>query len=316
MTIRRPVSPLLVTLLLVLAAPTVVAHAGDLSDPGLLRITASPSLAASATRLRKLDSSHIDRIADLIGLEETGAPIEIYLLPENSPQAQLVPGWITGFANSEVSQIVLLPQRLPSYPDSSLDDLFRHEIAHIFIARAARHRQVPRWFNAGLAVVAGSPWGLDDRSRLAVSILRGGRKSMSELDAEFAHERGDIRRAYALSAALVRDLLRRYGTDAGARILRNISQDLTFDASFEEATGIALSAFEASFWRRHTFWYRWVPILTSSITLWVGVTVLALAAGVRRRRRNAEQYRVWEEEERLAALADLSSVPDEDPGPN
>lgn len=275
------------------------AAAGD-GATDLLTISAPPEMAAQADRLRRLDSRHVDKIADLIGLENPGGPIEVYLIPESAPDSRQVPRWVTGFAVSQADRIVLLPQRLPSYPDSSLADLFRHEVAHIFIARAAGNRPVPRWFNEGLAVIAGSPWGLNDRSRLAVSVLRGGRVSTAALDAEFARGRGDVRRAYSLSAALVRDLLRRHGTDAGARILSRIAEGKSFETAFEEVTGSSLLSAETSFWRRHTFWYRWVPILSSSITLWLGITALALAAGVRRRQRNAEQHRIWEEEERLA----------------
>ena len=42
-----------------------------------------------------------------------------------------------------------------------------------------------------------------------------------------------------------------------------------------------------SFWSRQTFWYRWVPLLTSSVTLWILVTMLALWAMRKRRARDA-----------------------------
>ena len=58
--------------------------------------------------------------------------------------------------------IVLLPERVPSYPDSSLDDVLLHETAHVLVARAAGGRPLPRWFQEGMAMIAGRSWGRDD----------------------------------------------------------------------------------------------------------------------------------------------------------
>ena len=66
-------------------------------------------------------------------------------------------------------------------------------------------------------------------------------------------------------------------------------------------TGTTPAAAEASFWKRQTFWYRWVPLLTSSVALWTLVTLLALWAIRRRRARDAALYAHWDEEERRRA---------------
>ncbi len=126
------------------------------------------------------------------------------------------------------------------------------------------------------------------------------RISVAELDSLFAGHRGQVSRAYAVSGALVRDLLSRHGADAAARILRDVRLGLSFDEAMRRATGRDVAGFEASFWRRHSFLYRWVPILTSSFTLWVGIVLLAFVAYRRRRRRSAEIEARWELEEELA----------------
>jgi hypothetical protein len=46
-----------------------------------------------------------------------------------------------------------------------------------------------------------------------------------------------------------------------------------------------------------------VPILTSSVTLWLLVTLLALWAMKHRRQRDAARRRVWDEEEERLRLA-------------
>jgi len=107
----------------------------------------------------------------------------------------------------------------------------------------------------------------------------------------------------------VRDLVERHGPGVGGAILAGVARGDPFDAAFQGATGETLAAAEGSFWSRQTFWYRWVPLLTSSLTLWLAVTLLALWAMRQRRRRDAAQRRLWEEEDRrLAAVSEAGAA--------
>ena len=58
-----------------------------------------------------------------------------------------------------------------------------------------------------------------------------------------------------------------------------------------------LERWEEGFWRRRLLWDRWVPVLTSSVTVWVGITLLALYAIRKRRQRDATIRARWELEE-------------------
>jgi hypothetical protein len=79
-------------------------------------------------------------------------------------------------------------------------------------------------------------------------------------------------------------------------------------AAFHASTGVTLADAEASYWKRRTFWNRWVPIVGSSAGLWTLITALALVAFQRRRARDARLRELWEEEER--ALAELEAERD------
>lgn len=221
------------------------------------------------------------------------------LAAEGSEAARTAPLWISGYAYGSLGVVVLLPARTPTYPDSSLEELLRHEVAHVLIARAAANRPVPRWFNEGLAMVAADLWGLDDRSRLSWSLLTKDQATLAEVEHQFGGGRGSVGRAYAISGALVRYILQRHGAPAAADILSRVALGQPFDTAFRRTTGEDLDRFTQSFWRRHSVWYRWVPILTSSFTLWVGITLLFLLAAIRRRRRDAALRELWDEQERL-----------------
>ncbi|MEJ2084443.1 MAG: hypothetical protein P8Y44_02030, partial [Acidobacteriota bacterium] len=91
------------------------------------------------------------------------------------------------------------------------------------------------------------------------------------------------------------DLIHRHGSDSPARILAGVAAGLPFDVSFERTVGLSLVEAESSFWSRYTFWYRWLPIITSSATLWLFVTALFLIAARARRKRTSQLLESWED---------------------
>jgi peptidase MA superfamily protein len=273
------------------------------AEPPHLVVEPLPGAAPAGERLRAMDPAQLLPAMRLVGLTQPGPPIRVIVAPEGSGPARLVPPWISGYALSDKGLIVVMPQRVPNYPDSSLEDLLRHEVAHVLIARASGDRPLPRWFHEGLAMIAGGSWGFDDRSRLTLALLADRPVSLAELEERFSGGQSETNRAYAIAGAFVRDLFERYGPEAAPRLLTGVSKGLTFQQAFLKATGVSLSQAETAFWSRQTFWYRWVPVLTSSITLWLLITMLALWAIRRRRARDAAQRLIWDEEEERARLA-------------
>lgn len=271
---------------------------GDQPRAPELIFEAPPALEPVAERLRGSDTGRHQDVMRLIGLDHPGRPVRVILAAEGSDAARGVAPWIVGYAYGALDLIILLPERAPAYPDSSLDELLAHELAHVLITRAAAGHPVPRWFHEGLALVAGTSWGLDDRSRLTLALMVDADVPLGTLDERFAGGRGTVDRAYAVAGAFVRYLLRRFGSGTAREILAGVAIGQPFDEAFRRTTGTTLARVEASFWRRHAIWYRWVPLLTSSFALWLGVTLLALVAIHRRRRRDAALMRRWEQEER------------------
>jgi hypothetical protein len=262
-----------------------------------LFVEAPPALQPTASRLQALDPIQILEAARLVGLTDPGPPIRVMLAEEGSPQALSAPRWVAGYALPEQGLVVLLPARSPSYPDSTLEDLLRHEVAHVLVGRASGLRPLPRWFHEGVAMVAGSSWGMEEQTRLATTLVSGGEVSLAEIDRRFTGGEGEVRSAYTLAGAFVRDLLSRYGSNVLGEILAGVASGLSFDAAFLRATGTPLAGAERAFWASQTLWYRWVPFLSSSVVLWILVTLLALWAIRRRRRRDAARLAEWAAEE-------------------
>jgi len=274
--------------------------AGDSNVPRLI-VQAPSELAALGRTVENFDPQLLAPAIQLTGASDL-SPIRILLAPEGSPEAQSAPRWVSGYAIGPTSAIVLFPGRARTYPDSDFDALIQHEVTHILIDRAAGGRPVPRWFHEGLAMAAGRGRGLEDRSRTAFAILIDGRTTLSDLDARFAGGQSDVQEAYALAGDFVADLLLRRGAETAPKILAGLSKGESFDTAFQAAAGDTLANVEASYWRRRTFWNRWVPFLSSTAALWLGITALALVAFKRRRTRDQELRRGWELEEELVRM--------------
>jgi hypothetical protein len=264
----------------------------------VFEIEAPSELSAEASRLEMLQSIEMGPFLDLLGLNDVGAPIRIVLVAEGSVVAERVPSWIAGFARGNEDLVVLFPGRVPTYPYSSLPELVRHEVAHVLIDRASGGAELPRWFHEGLAMTAEGSWRMADRSRLAMAMLRSREPTVDQLTALFSS--GDEQRiawAYAVSGALVRDLLQRHGREAESELLAETRRGIEFDRAFFSILGSTPTASLAAFWHRSALWYRWFPFLTSSTVLWIAVTLLALLAIKRRRERDRRIHEAWEAEE-------------------
>ena len=275
-------------LLFLLIAP--VARAGV-----QLEVRAGDGMEAIATGIRAGDPRRFDTVMKLVGVADAGAPILVLVAPESSQLAKKTPSWISGYAVPDESFVVVFPQRAARYPIDGMDELLRHEVAHVLIGRAAGGREIPRWFNEGVATVAGENWSVGDRSMVTLTLARGGELSFARVEELFGEGEPSIGRAYALSGAFVNDLLRREGTDAVAGILARVRDGAPFEHAFVRVTGKTIQRAEREFWRRRTFWNRWLPLLTSSVVLWGAITMLATWATAARLRRDRA---------RLAAMAD------------
>ncbi len=281
--------------------------------PVPLILEREPGLPPSASRLSDSSPPWVAGVMELVGITEPGPPIRVVLAPESSPLAKSAPSWVSGYTDGVSNVVVLLPERTPSYPDGGLEEVLAHEVAHVLIYRATAGRRIPRWFNEGVAMLAGRSWRLRDQTELALGLLSGDKVPLFMLDDLFEGDRWQVERAYALSGALVQDLLDRYGTGLPAALFSRVAQGLSFDEALRRTTGASLVDVGEAFWARQGVLKRWIPILTSTAVLWLGIALLAIVAALKRRRdREAEAGRLAAAEAGSSPSAEGGPPPDDD----
>lgn len=276
------------------------------AEPVELSIDAPAGLAETASRIRGVDLDALAEALAASGLEMPGR-IVVTLVPDRDPRAASLPSWVVGLALG-TSDIVIFPDRVGPYPYDSLESVVRHEIVHLALTTRAADRPLPRWFHEGVAVTLESGWHARDEARLLVAALASpDTADIHRLFSSDAHP--DNAQAYRLSAALVDDILDRYGRDVPGRIAAGVAAGASFEAAFYAATGERVEAAADRAWGRYRRLSRWLLAATSPSAVWTLILALAFVGFVVRLRRRRERRRLWDDE-------DEPDEPDEYEGPD
>ena len=282
---------------LALAAPSAAAEwtlTVVAPEPVARRSSGAVSLEPAAQRLRNLDPTPIAEALQQAGLE-LPPRVRVVLMPDDDPRARDLPAWFVGLAYG-VSDIIIFPERVLSYPYDSLESVMRHELVHLALNARAQRNPLPRWFHEGVAVSIDSGWQIGERFQLVVAASSG--PPLDDVTALFASDaRPDTTEAYLLATALVDDLRRTHGAALPGRVAARVAAGVPFASAFELETGEtpALAADRA--WRSYRRWSTWLPLATSGSALWGLILVLAFVAFFVQLWKRAQRRRQWDEEE-------------------
>ena len=236
------------------------------------------------------------------------APFRILLVPSapsQDPELRALdaaaPPWAAGLLvpGRRVGAIRLAAAS--QYPYGTVESVLAHEATHMLLHDAAGDR-LPRWFEEGVAMGEERRWSLQDIAVLSSSLLTSDLPAFDALDASFQASPGEARMAYAAAFGFVAWSGRRHGPGFVRAVLHEV-RGRPFAAAWQAACGEPLAAAEAAWRARSLARYRWLAVLMTSSPLWIGITFLALFAGLRRRARARATRARWAAEERAAREA-------------
>ncbi len=276
-------------------------------DLGWLRVAYPPSAHERVQPLLDDADDVKAQLADELGQPVLTRPIEVRIARSPEDMASLAPSEIPPprYASAVALpglRLVLLSMRAPATDEgTNLQELFRHELAHIALDDAVGSKHVPLWFNEGFAVHASNEDPYARLQALTGATLSKSLIPLSELDRSFPADHYEVSVAYAESADFVRYLLRQADRSRFAAMIDRTHKGEEFDRALADAYGTDARKLEYE-WReelakRYTFW----PVLLSGSVVWV-LVLGALAVGlVRKRRRDRTTLARWEREEREEA---------------
>jgi hypothetical protein len=303
----KGVWPALVWLALVPASISFAEAPGDGVDRlrvpvGACIIEAPPAARVQLEALAERAKTILPRLEAALGVRPAG-PFRILLIPpgrSDDPEITALdaaaPRWAAGFMQPRRRLGGIRLALADRYPYSDPASVLLHEAVHMLLFDATAGG-VPRWFEEGVATGFERAWGLRDIVVQSSSLLTGRLPALAELDAAFEASDTRARAAYAASFDFVSWTVRQHGEGVVRDIVRAAAHR-PFAEAWEEATGKSLARSEAEWRRGSLLLYRWIPALTGSTVLWGGITLLALAAGARRRARSRAIRECWEAEDR------------------
>ncbi len=253
----------------------------------------------------------------LPGLDEIQVTIastheDFLSLQPPGPKAQK---WAAALAYPSQDRILMKSPRLLTGGQPHYEEIFLHEAAHIALDQACRpgrrdrpgarcaagaacpESEMPRWLHEGYAIYLTREWSPSREVLLTRAVLRGGLIPLGRLVSGFPEEESQAALAYAQSADLVHYLIRRFGSKAFHGFVVALGKGERFGHAVRTLLGEDFRSLEED-WQRHLrIRYTWLPLLTSTGSLWFLASLLFLAAYARKRFRARAKAKEWAQEE-------------------
>jgi hypothetical protein len=283
------------------SGPGTVAVAG-IAGPiaaGPLRIRYEPSVAAEARALAVEAPGVCWKVATELGIEQP--PAEVFLarrardMARGLPPGHTPPPWAGGVTWPREG-LIAIALASPEGARQHLVTLLTHEYSHLALAYAAHFRPVPRWFVEGFAHVQAGERSWGRAQTLAYAAAAGRLQPLDRLDRGFPLREDLATLAYAEAYDFV-GYLREQSPGGLQKLLKGIADGDDFYSAFRTAYGRTLGTVERDWQADVKRRYLWWPIVTSGTGLWMILSVLAVVAFVRRRRRQRERLAQMELEE-------------------
>jgi len=207
------------------------------------------------------------------------------------------PHWAVGYVPGSSREVVLRGDLIRAYPFEDLLSLFGHEMTHILLnSLPAGTDGLPLWFQEGVAVSESRRWSFHDVLALGTALLVASPPPLAALEHSFPDDESAARVAYAESFSFVSFLEREHGPAVVRRIVAGLAAGEHFSEAFRRVTGSDVAEVEVAWRERVTLIYRWIPALTSTSVLWLGITLLVLVSRIAKRRRERAIQEAWERE--------------------
>jgi hypothetical protein len=221
------------------------------------------------------------------------------LAPEGAPY----PKYASGVTYPEIRLVLLTLTPVEANSLSDIDEIFRHELAHVALADAiGEDHRVPWWFNEGLAVHLSGESSLLRLKTLSTATLAGHLMPLDRLDGGFPSDGIAAELAYAESADVVRFLLRHEDRARFPALIGRIRAGQSFAAALHDSYALDLPSLEYEWREEVAKRYSFFPVFFSGSLVWTGVLVLFVLGWRRKRQRSRETLERWAREEAFAEL--------------
>jgi len=261
-----------------------------------------------------------DRVAEDLGIEQLDE-IQVTIASSHEEFRALQPAgakaqkWAAALAYPSQDKILLKSPRLLLGGQPHYEQIFLHELSHIALDQASRQGPqggteeeggpnagtrpsgIPRWLHEGYAIYVAREWSPNREVSLTRAVLRGKLIPLGRLVSGFPGDEDRAQLAYAQSADLVHYLIHSYGREAFHDFVIALGRGYRFGHAAREILGEDFHTLEEK-WHKHLRRrYTWIPLLTSTGTLWFLASLVFLAAYIRKKFTTRAKAAQWPEDE-------------------
>ncbi len=230
------------------------------------------------------------------------------------PPGRKAQKWAAALAYPARDRILLKSPRLLLGGQPRYEQIFLHEVAHVALDQACRGGMptesgpagaspkgpcsgLPRWLHEGYAIHVAREWSPSREVLLTRAVLGGNLIPLGRLVSGFPEGEQKAQLAYAQSADLVHYLIRAYGREAFHDFVAAVGQGYRFGHASRTVFGKNFLELEEE-WQGHLrMRYTWIPLLTSTGTLWFLASLVFLAAYVRKKVAARSKIAEWSKED-------------------
>ena len=222
--------------------------------------------------------------------------------------------WAAGYAYP-------LHARIDIYDPESLGDkrlnlynLIKHEIAHVIFGLYVGEnlKNVPRWFNEGLAMYKSGEWSYSHYWTMLSGVLGNSLIPLNQLIDDFPQNEQQARMAYTQSNSIVAFMVERYGISSLRECIELLSEGKHFDEALVESIGFDSKWLEMLWHNSLKKRYRWISFISNWSIIWIIAVLLLIMGYLRYKVKKYRAYKEWEAEEIYHEYNDYESDETED----
>ena len=261
--------------------------------------------ATIVSKLAREADSIAEEIIDDLGLP-LQKPVDVIIASgveqfhRIQPEGSHVPSWAVGVAYPSMNLIILLSPKEHQRGRIDLTKTFRHELMHSMLGQAFKGKEhVPRWLDEGLAMIAAQEWSVSRLSTMTFAVLGRSLIPMDEITTSFPWDPKQAEIAYCESFYFISFLKGKFGSDAFKQFLREYIRHKNFQQAIRSAYTVRWQEMEKLWIDYLRLRFSWIPLITSSTTLWFLATLIFLLGYLRKKRMNRLKLAEWKKEEEL-----------------
>ncbi|GBE15611.1 MAG TPA: hypothetical protein ENH32_08730 [Proteobacteria bacterium] len=267
-------------------------------------------------------SQFLNEVSNLLGLP-VGGPYKIFIAGSKEefvslqPAASSAPEWAGALTYPRYGVVILMTPGALGESGTQYWSLLEHEIVHLVMGEAENRWDVrfPRWLSEGVATFISGEMGIPRLLHLSWAEVTGSTIPFEAISVNFPEDPSRAEVAYAQSYLFVQYLMRRYGNNAVARLVTSFLEKGNMAQAVNGAYDISFVGLLNGFKQYARVKSMWVPVITSTASVWGLITLLFLYSYVGRRVRDYRTLSRWDDEEYDRNQAEFSEGENGDEGP-